>query len=99
MSGPESNLVTLLQGAGLCCDFAGVLSMANAYTAPLEGRYKLPRLFPSALYRGDAARSVASWRWTGEERPAVLQGLAWIGVGFVLQLVAVGLAAFGSGGG
>lgn len=74
-----------LQLLGLSCEIAGVLLMANGYTGAVT-REGVVRLLASALVRGATARGAAAMgHLSTEDRLGSLQGLALIGLGFVLQ--------------
>ena len=77
---------------GLLMDLRGVLLMANGYTRVVPGSQTV-HLLASALRKGDLAREAVRHReLTAEDRLAVLRGLAWIGLGFLVQLLGLVLA-------
>jgi hypothetical protein len=81
----------VLQLAGLAAQLAGVLLMANGYTSLVTIRH-VPRLLASALRRGNAARGAAELHHlTVEDKLRSLQGLALIGLGFLLQTAGTAL--------
>lgn len=74
-----------LQLLGLGCEIAGVLLMANGHTGAVT-RGGVARLLASALVRGATARGAAGiGHLSPENRLSSLQGLALIGLGFLLQ--------------
>ena len=79
----------VLQLIGLALEIAGVLLMANLYTGIVPLRQLVYLLF-SALFRGaEAAGAVEMATLHLEDRLAALQGLAFIGLGFLLQAIGV----------
>ena len=84
-------LSILLQLVGLAAQLAGVLLMANGYTGLVRAG-NVPRLLASALRRGAAARGAAELHsLTVEDKLRSLQGLASIGLGFLLQTAGTAL--------
>jgi hypothetical protein len=79
---------------GLGFDIWGVLLLANAYLGTARPRQRL-RLLINALARGAAARGAARAidQLATEDKLRSLQGLAFIGLGFVLQACGVLIAA------
>jgi len=85
-------LAAALELAALGLQVAGVLLMANGYTRVVATR-DLPFLLLSALFRGKIARGAAQiGDLVAEDRLRALQGLALVGLGFMLQGGAVFLA-------
>lgn len=85
--------VVLVAGysVGLIFEIVGVLLMANAYLKRASDS-AVPMVLMSALWRGDTARGAAFPGRSdveGEKRAnlVALQGLAFIGVGFVFQSI------------
>jgi hypothetical protein len=75
----------VFQLLGLCLEVAGVLRMANGYTSSATPGGAL-RIVVSALVRGATARGAASIaHLSPEDRLKSLQGLAVVGLGFLVQ--------------
>jgi len=78
-----ANLLVLL---GLILEIAGVFFMANGYTRGVRGVLGKARVLASALWRGGLAREATRMlELTTEDARSVLQGIAYIGLGFVFQ--------------
>lgn len=82
----------LLQLLGGGVSLWGVLRMAQPYTGAGGG---LITLLASALVKGSQAKEAADWQLHQEDRLIVLQGLALVVLGFVLQLGASALTLSG----
>lgn len=86
----------ILQGTGLCAENIGVLLMANGYTRGVDDAGTLG-LLVRALWRSKVVREASRMRrLTRENEVVVLQGLALIGLGFVLQMVGLVVALLGA---
>lgn len=82
----------LLQVVGLLLQLAGVLLMANGYTNFVHPG-DLVALLSSALWRGKSARGAAALQKLSQEKKlASLQGLAFVGLGFLVQALGTGWA-------
>ena len=83
-----------VQLAGAVCEVAGVLLMANLYIGGVRLK-QIVLVLLSALVRGDRARDAVaiSDLISREDKLTSLQGLALIGLGFVLQAAGADLAA------
>ncbi len=76
----------LLVLLGLILEIVGVFFMANGYTRGVRGVLGKARVLVSALWRGGIAREATRMlQLTAEDARSVLQGIAYIGLGFVLQ--------------
>ena len=87
-------IAAVLQLAGAACEIGGVLLMANLYIGGAR-RGQVVAVLLSALVRGERARDGVeiSDFLSRESKLASLQGLALIGVGFVLQAAGVLVSA------
>lgn len=75
--------VVILVGAGL--EVVGVFMMSSAYLSATRVRQRLWILF-GALFRSDAAKGAIDVSGLNKANPVLLlQGLAFIGVGFICQ--------------
>lgn len=82
-------LAQCLQILGLILDLVGVLQMANGYTRALP-QSQIAFLLVNALRRGPLAKEAVQHQdLTREDRMNVLQGLAFVGLGFLLQISGV----------
>lgn len=80
------------QLAGLLLEIVGVVLMANAYLTPARGLRGRLRLLVSALLdssTADGAEVVYEAGFRQESYRGVLRGLALIGLGFLVQAIAL----------
>lgn len=89
------SFVTLLQLIAAIFEIAGVFLMAKSLYQSLI-LYQVPGILIKALFRASVARQAAQLNEKlSDEKFALdaLQGLAFIGLGFLTQLVAAGFTA------
>jgi len=84
--------LAVAQLVGLGLEIVGVVLMTNAYLTPARGATSRLRLLWSALFSSptaDGAEVVYEAGFWQESYRGVLRGLALIGLGFVVQAVAL----------
>jgi hypothetical protein len=89
----------LLQLVALLLEFAGAVLMANGYLSPAGSFLDKLATLLSALFGGSTGRGAERAFQAGlsrEQYRSVLRGLALIGVGFLLQAVALLMTLLGA---
>ncbi len=84
--------VQILQMLGSVAEIAGVVLMANGYLSPARGETAKLQVLMSALFGGpsaDGAEEAYDAGLSSESYRSVLRGLAVVGLGFLLQAVAL----------
>jgi hypothetical protein len=81
-----TNWVSLVYFLGMLAEITGVVLMASRYTR--ETLPNLPLIMLTALWRGSKAMESAKLeRFSAENVVTVIQGLGFVGLGFLLQSV------------
>jgi len=85
-----------LQIIGSILEIIGIVLMSNLYWKNVYGK-QIPYMLISALWRGESAKDgICLSDFSPEKRLFSLQGLALIGVGFLVQLIANLIALLGT---